>query len=194
MRPLHEDLEWQGKMASDQRRETWKNLLQGWAAARTLIDPTFEDVHKHYAEPGRFYHTLDHVMDVLATVESLASHARHLNVVKLAAWLHDVIYDSRLPDNEERSAHYAAELCQRLAIPFQSWRDDARLATSASDSTTSATVPSRENGATSSSTSFARSCTRAPILSDDRLEKESARSTRCSSGVWRRSMTPSRSR
>ena len=50
---------------------------------------------------GRFYLTLDHVQNVLETVESLGSYARNLNAVKLAAWLHDVIYDSKASDNKE---------------------------------------------------------------------------------------------
>jgi predicted metal-dependent HD superfamily phosphohydrolase len=74
-------------------------------------------VCKHYAGPGRFFHTLDHVRDVLDTVESLGSHTRNLNAVKLAAWLHDVIYDSRASDNEERSADFAQRLCEELSIP-----------------------------------------------------------------------------
>jgi predicted metal-dependent HD superfamily phosphohydrolase len=104
-------------MAMDKRRETWKNLLHGWGVAPIQADRTFEDVREHYAEPGRFYHTLDHVMDVLATVAQLASHARNLNAVQLAAWLHDVIYDSKASDNEDRSAEYAERLCEELAIP-----------------------------------------------------------------------------
>ena len=56
-------------------------------------------------------------MDVLATVKSLTSFAKNLNAVKLAAWLHDVIYDSRASDNEDRSAEYAERLCEELSVP-----------------------------------------------------------------------------
>jgi predicted metal-dependent HD superfamily phosphohydrolase len=95
----------------------WHDLLGAWAVTPHLADETFADVCKHYAKPGRFYHTLDHVENVLESVESLGSHARNLKAVKLAAWLHDVIYDSRAPDNEERSAEYAERLCEGLSIP-----------------------------------------------------------------------------
>ena len=54
---------------------------------------------------------------MLETVDGLASFARNLNAVKLAVWLHDVIYDSRASDNEARSAEYAEQLCEKLSIP-----------------------------------------------------------------------------
>jgi predicted metal-dependent HD superfamily phosphohydrolase len=105
-------------------RRKWQDLLRSWAVDPSLADPAFEEVRGLYAGPGRFYHTLDHVQGVLDIVESLGSYARNLNAVRLAAWLHDVIYDARASDNEERSADYAGRLCEKLAIP------DGRLAAS----------------------------------------------------------------
>jgi predicted metal-dependent HD superfamily phosphohydrolase len=101
----------------DVLRRKWHDLLGAWAVNPSLAKRTFEDVREHYAGPGRFYHTLDHVQNVLETVESLDQHARSLNAVKLATWLHDVIYDSKASDNEERSADYAEQLCENLSIP-----------------------------------------------------------------------------
>jgi len=98
-------------------RGKWHDLLRTWAVDPILADRILEDICKYYAGAGRFYHTLDHVQNVMGTVESLASHAQDLNAVKLAAWLHDVIYDSRASDNEERSAEYAERLCAELTIP-----------------------------------------------------------------------------
>jgi predicted metal-dependent HD superfamily phosphohydrolase len=104
-------------MGTDRRREIWNDLLLGWGVDPTQAERTFEEVARAYSGPGRYYHTLDHVMDVLATVEDLAARAKNLSAVKLAAWLHDVIYDSRASDNEERSAGYAEWLCEALGIP-----------------------------------------------------------------------------
>jgi len=102
----------------------WHGLLQTWAVDPTLAQQAFEEIVTHYAGPGRFYHTFEHVQNMLETLESLGSPGRNLNAVKLAAWLHDVIYDSRVSDNEERSAEYADRLCQKLSIP------DARVVVS----------------------------------------------------------------
>jgi predicted metal-dependent HD superfamily phosphohydrolase len=101
---------------ADMLRRRWHTLLANWAVDSALADRAFEEVRERYGEPDRFYHTLDHVQNVLQTVESLGSHARNLNAVKLAAWLHDVIYDSRSSDNEEQSAAYAERLCEQLRI------------------------------------------------------------------------------
>jgi predicted metal-dependent HD superfamily phosphohydrolase len=73
----------------------WNELLQAWDVDRIKSEQRFDEVRKAYAGPGRFYHTLDHVHAVLGTVDTLASFAENPNAVKLAAWLHDVIYDSR---------------------------------------------------------------------------------------------------
>jgi predicted metal-dependent HD superfamily phosphohydrolase len=87
----------------DDMRERWRVLLAAWNIDSAGADAGFLDIAHRHAEPGRFYHTLDHVEAVLATVDRLAGHARDLRSVRLAAWLHDVVYDSRASDNEERS-------------------------------------------------------------------------------------------
>ena len=60
-------------METDPRRETWQNLLHGWGVAPLQADRAFETLVQAYSAPGRLYHTLDHVLEVLATVENLAS-------------------------------------------------------------------------------------------------------------------------
>jgi predicted metal-dependent HD superfamily phosphohydrolase len=100
----------------NQAPESWQILLKGWGVSAFEADRKFREISEYYGGPGRYYHNLNHVLDVLKTVESLSSHAKHLHAVKLAAWLHDVIYDSRASDNEERSAEYAVRLCEELSI------------------------------------------------------------------------------
>jgi predicted metal-dependent HD superfamily phosphohydrolase len=100
-----------------QMAQRWMDLTSQWSIDPSQASKTFEEIQRQYTEHGRFYHTLDHIRDVLAVVEDFGSHAKHLNAVRLAAWLHDVIYDSRASDNEVRSAAYSTRLCERLAIP-----------------------------------------------------------------------------
>lgn len=66
-------------------RQKWHDLFSAWAVDSVVADQPFEDVCQRYAEPGRFYHTLDHIQNMLATVESLAAHACKRNAVELAS-------------------------------------------------------------------------------------------------------------
>jgi predicted metal-dependent HD superfamily phosphohydrolase len=102
---------------NDTLRQKWLDLLSAWTVDPELSDPDFKDICKHYTEPGRFYHALDHIRAMLETVDRLACFARNLNVVKLAVWLQDVIYDSRASDNEQRSAQYTEQFCHQLSVP-----------------------------------------------------------------------------
>ncbi len=67
-----------------------------------------------YASAGRHYHTLDHVQQVLATIATLPAHAAHPDIVELAAWFHDVVYDPQAQNNEAQSAQYAAAALTRM--------------------------------------------------------------------------------
>lgn len=104
-------------------RSQWRELLHTWGVTPDRTDEVYAAICQLYGGAGRYYHTIDHIRDVLEKVESLLQNAVHINAVKLAAWLHDVIYETRTSDNEERSADYAAELCNTLAI-----RDGRRVA------------------------------------------------------------------
>jgi predicted metal-dependent HD superfamily phosphohydrolase len=98
--------------------DRWNRLLGVWNVPEMDATCAFDQLIEAYATPVRYYHTLDHVADVVRTVESLARHAPNLEAVSRAAWLHDVVYDSRRSDNEELSAAYAERLCQTLSIPI----------------------------------------------------------------------------
>ena len=97
--------------------EAWSSLLCEWSVAPLEAAQSFDDVCRSYASPGRFYHTLEHAAAVVQTVERLGAKAEDRKSLTLAAWLHDVVYDSRAADNEERSAEYAERLCTQHSIP-----------------------------------------------------------------------------
>jgi predicted metal-dependent HD superfamily phosphohydrolase len=60
-----------------------------------------------YADPGRGYHDLLHLTEVLTHVDELTSPDDPTReAVLLAAWFHDAVYDGR-GDDEERSARLA---------------------------------------------------------------------------------------
>jgi len=60
-----------------------------------------------WSEPHRRYHDLAHLAAVLGLVGELGGAAADLDAVRLAAWYHDVVYDSERSDNEQVSAQRA---------------------------------------------------------------------------------------
>ncbi len=72
------------------------------SAGRTVID--------RYADPARVYHDVQHLVEVLLHVDTLAGEGRDLSSVELAAWFHDAVYDVRRNDNEQASADLARSL------------------------------------------------------------------------------------
>lgn len=69
-----------------------------------------------YGEPHRRYHDLRHLEAVLRTVDELAVHAVDHDLVRLAAWFHDAVYDPAATDNEARSAALAERELAALGV------------------------------------------------------------------------------
>jgi predicted metal-dependent HD superfamily phosphohydrolase len=98
-------------------RADWLDLVGRFAGAADQAERAFADLAERYTEPWRFYHTLRHLEEVLATVARLRDHTRDFTAVRFAAWFHDAVYDPRAADNEERSADLAADVLGPLQVP-----------------------------------------------------------------------------
>lgn len=66
-----------------------------------------------YAEPGRQYHTIDHVRHCLGQSRLVTELLPDASTLNLAIWFHDAVYELQAADNESRSA----ELFRELASP-----------------------------------------------------------------------------
>jgi predicted metal-dependent HD superfamily phosphohydrolase len=70
-----------------------------------------------WRQPHRAYHTTTHLAAVLDRLDELAGDGADVSpAVRLAAWLHDAVYDPRRSDNEARSAELATALLTPLAL------------------------------------------------------------------------------
>ncbi len=80
-----------------------------------------------YADPERGYHNLTHLDEVLRHVDELAADAVRPDVVRVAAWYHDVVYEPARQDNEARSADYAERDLGDLGVPSGAVAEVVRL-------------------------------------------------------------------
>jgi predicted metal-dependent HD superfamily phosphohydrolase len=83
-----------------------------WTRLGARSDPAFVYalIADAYAQPHRHYHTLEHIGRLLALFHPVRRRRRAPDAAELALWLHDVVYDPRATDNEERSAALARQL------------------------------------------------------------------------------------
>ncbi|WP_428963355.1 HD domain-containing protein [Micromonospora fluostatini] len=72
-----------------------------------------------WREPHRHYHTVAHLTAVLDVVDRYADQAARPDLVRLAAWGHDAVYDPRAAGdaNERASADLTAALLTGVGLP-----------------------------------------------------------------------------
>jgi predicted metal-dependent HD superfamily phosphohydrolase len=82
-----------------------------------------------WSEPQRQYHDVAHLTAVLDVVDRHADLARHPDRVRVAAWLHDAVYDPRAVGdaNERDSAEFAEGLLSTLGAPVEVAAEVVRL-------------------------------------------------------------------
>lgn len=83
------------------------------------------DLIDRWTRPGRSYHNLRHLTDVLARVDELAEETHEPDLVRLAAWFHGAVFDAaqvaayanRGGEDEVASARLAREQLTHLGVP-----------------------------------------------------------------------------
>src|SRR5688572_17453494 len=76
--------------ALDSLRARWERTLASLGVPARSGAETFDALVKAYADPGRYYHNLDHLAAVLAELDAPDEEARPR--VELAVWFHDAVY------------------------------------------------------------------------------------------------------
>jgi predicted metal-dependent HD superfamily phosphohydrolase len=110
-----------------QLHNAWDQLLQTWDVEQAQAQTAFSELVAAYSSPGRVYHTLEHIRDMLQWLERLRDHANNLAVLQLSAWFHDSVYDPHATDNEEQSVAYAQSVLSNLGLPSETLQIVAQM-------------------------------------------------------------------
>lgn len=95
----------------------WQALLQLLSVEPELGQSVWIDLVNNYSTVNRVYHNLKHINHVLAVIDTLQHCSVNLTTLQFAAWFHDVIYDTQMKDNEEKSAEYAEGVLKLFRLP-----------------------------------------------------------------------------
>jgi predicted metal-dependent HD superfamily phosphohydrolase len=87
------------------------------AAGGSPQPSVISDLLGRWAEPHRSYHTLDHLAVTLDVADAWSAYADDIDLVRLALFYHDAIYDPRASDNEARSADLSTADLARCSVP-----------------------------------------------------------------------------
>ena len=98
-------------------QERWLRLW-GRLGAEGSGHSIFTHLSAAYAEPGRAYHTADHIRDCLAQLDSAHGVAKRPDEVEAALWFHDAVYLPGGSDNEDRSASLAEAALMACEVPL----------------------------------------------------------------------------
>ncbi len=79
-------------------------------------DDCFNYLVQQYTSPARYYHTLEHVAMLLRQIDAFSIKLEHPELLRWAAWYHDVIYDVNSSDNEEQSAVMAGKYMMLMGV------------------------------------------------------------------------------
>lgn len=66
----------------------------------------WQELERHYSEPSRHYHNLEHLAHMIGELEPLQPRIHDWPTLLLAVFYHDIIYKASRKDNEEKALHW----------------------------------------------------------------------------------------
>jgi predicted metal-dependent HD superfamily phosphohydrolase len=88
-------------------RSRWHALAARLGFAQAASSAVFDELAQAYSGPGRHYHNLDHIAQLLALLDQHGQDAHGRDAIELAIFFHDVVYVPIRSDNEAASAALA---------------------------------------------------------------------------------------
>jgi predicted metal-dependent HD superfamily phosphohydrolase len=95
----------------------WQELAASYGADAQVVQAVWLELLNNYATTTRHYHNLSHIKALLNWVDLSHAHLQQPAAVRFAVWFHDVIYNTRRQNNEERSAEFARQELSHLNVP-----------------------------------------------------------------------------
>ena len=100
----------------DLLNRSWHRMWSGLGACGEGSDER-DRLIARYSEPGRRYHTVQHLGECLVSFESAAHLAQRPAEVEAGLWFHDAVYELHRADNEEQSARLARDVLSKARVP-----------------------------------------------------------------------------
>ncbi len=100
-------------------KATFLKLLHFYSSDVALNNKLWHDVENKYSDKKRYYHTLQHLENLLNELIAVKSEIQNWETILFTLFYHDIIYNSLKSDNEQKSADYAEQKMQTLSVPIE---------------------------------------------------------------------------
>ena len=98
----------------DELKADWINLVSNFSDDQRQIIDTFDKILTFYNSLGRYYHNLSHIGDMLTEAKKFIGMIDDYDSILFAIWFHDIIYDTKRSDNEEKSSEFAEKFLKNI--------------------------------------------------------------------------------
>lgn len=100
-------------------RAPWTQTNVPYTDDLMLINQSYVDMLMAYQEDNRHYHDLSHILQLVSLQQAYADRIRDNEVVLFSIFFHDIIYNARQSDNEEKSATAAVIHLRKIGFPAE---------------------------------------------------------------------------
>ncbi|RYZ32587.1 MAG: hypothetical protein EOP49_37305, partial [Sphingobacteriales bacterium] len=98
----------------------FRSALSGFAISPASIDALWSEIDEHYSKPGRHYHNLQHLQNVLDELEAVKKEIADWSLLILSVAYHDIIYNPLKQNNEEKSGVLAVKRLREAGLAPES--------------------------------------------------------------------------
>jgi len=95
----------------------FKNELTVIGAGQSGFDRLWLEIKTSYSKPYRYYHNLVHLDNLIEQLVSVKDQISCWQTLVFSVAYHDIIYNARKKDNEEKSAELAFDRLGDLSVP-----------------------------------------------------------------------------
>lgn len=97
-------------------KEIFTDLVQKYTDDSEIILQLWNEIEKAYSTQKRYYHNLSHLENLFLQLSEVKNLIEDWDTILFSLFFHDVIYDAKRSDNEEKSAEFAQKRLQILQI------------------------------------------------------------------------------
>lgn len=97
-------------------KQTFIELIANYSKDVALANELWNDIDLHYSSKNRYYHTLNHLENLLNQLLEVKNEIKGWNCILFTLYYHDIIYKATKSDNEDKSADFAKKIMIKLTV------------------------------------------------------------------------------